>query len=154
MGKQRALAPGQLDSRPAGFTLLELLVTLAVLAVALAVVAPSVGRSTETIRARAEVARFSALLRHTREQAITSRRPHTLVVDPHGHRVTIGVGDEVRERPLPDHLAIEAEPPMSLTIRFAPQGTSTGGAFRVTSGDMRYRVTLDPLTGRVRIERL
>jgi general secretion pathway protein H len=153
MGKQ-PLASAPPDASPAGFTLLELLVTLVVLGVAMAVVAPSVGRSTETIRARADVARFSALLRHTREQAITSRRPHTFVVDPHAHRVSIEAGDEVRERPLPDHLTIQAEPPMGLTIRFAPQGTSSGGAFRVTSGDLRYRVTLDALTGRVRIERL
>ena len=137
-----------------GFTLLELLVTLAVLAVALAVVGPSIGRTTETIRARAEVARFSALLRHTREQAITGRRPHALVVDPAAHRVNIVVDEEVREsRPLPEHLGIEAEPPGSLTVRFEPQGTSNGGIFRVTSGGLDYRVTVDPLTGRVRIER-
>jgi hypothetical protein len=125
-----------------------------VLALALAVVGPSIGRTTETIRARADVARFSALLRHSREQAITGRRPHTVVVDPAAHRVSIVVGDEVREsRPLPDHLDIEAEPPGGLTVRFEPQGTSNGGAFRVTSSGLRYRVTVDPLTGRVRIER-
>jgi general secretion pathway protein H len=137
-----------------GFTLLELLVTLAVLAVALAVVGPSIGRTTDTIRARAEVARFSALLRHTREQAITSRRAHTLVVDLSAHRVNIVAGDEVREsRPLPDHLHIEAEPPAGLAVRFEPQGTSNGGAFRVISAGVRYQVTVDPLTGRVRIAR-
>jgi prepilin-type N-terminal cleavage/methylation domain-containing protein len=137
-----------------GFTLLELVVTLMVLALALAVVGPSIGRSTETIRARTQVARFAALLRHTREQAITSRRPHTLAVDPVAHQVNIVVGDEVREsRPLPDYLGVEAEPPSGLTVRFEPHGTSNGGTFRVTSGDVHYRVTVDPLTGRVRIDR-
>jgi prepilin-type N-terminal cleavage/methylation domain-containing protein len=57
-----------------GFTLLELLATLLVLAVAMAVVVPAVGRTSETLRTRSEVARFAALLRHTREQAITSQR--------------------------------------------------------------------------------
>ena len=137
-----------------GFTLLELLVVLMILALAAAVAGPSIGRTVDTVRARAEVARFSALLRHTREQAITSRRPHALVVDPPAHRVTIMAGEEVREsRSLPDHLDIEAEPPGSLTVRFEPQGTSSGGAFRVTSGHLHYRVTVEPLTGRVRIER-
>jgi prepilin-type N-terminal cleavage/methylation domain-containing protein len=152
MGEQR-----QQRDRPVGgpgFTLLELVVTLMVLALALAVVGPSVGRSTETIRARAQVARFAALLRHTREQAITSRRPHALAVDPAAHQVSILVGDEVREsRPLPEQLAVAAEPPAGLTVRFEPHGTSNGGDFRVTSGDVRYRVTVDPLTGRVRIDR-
>jgi general secretion pathway protein H len=137
-----------------GFTLLELLVTLLVLAVALAVVGPVVGRTSETIRARAEVARFAALLRHTRERAITTQRPHAFVVDPVAHRVAIQVEDEVREtRALPEHLGVEADPPPALTVRFEPQGTSSGGVFRVSSGTVRYRVTVDGLTGRVRTAR-
>jgi prepilin-type N-terminal cleavage/methylation domain-containing protein len=150
MGEQRQRRP--VGGR--GFTLLELVVTLMVLVLALAVVGPSIGRSTDTIRARAQVARFAALLRHTREQAITSRRPHAFAVELHAHRVSIVVDDEVREsRPLPDHLVVDAEPPSGLTVRFEPHGTSNGGDFRVTSGDVRYRVTVDPLTGRVRIDR-
>ncbi len=137
-----------------GFTLLELLVTLMVLALAITIVTPGIGRMSETIRARAEVARFSALLRHAREQAITTRRSHAMVVDPPAHRVTIVSGDEVRvTRTLPEHLTVEAEPPPALTVRFEPHGTSNGGAFRVTSGAARYRVTVDPLTGRVRVAR-
>ena len=57
-----------------GFTLIELIVTLLVVAVAIGLVAPAIGRSTEGVRARAEVAGFSATLRHAREQAITTRQ--------------------------------------------------------------------------------
>jgi type II secretion system protein H len=137
-----------------GFTLLELLATLLVLAVAMAVVVPAVGRTSETLRTRSEVARFAALLRHTREQAITSQRPHAFVVDAAAHRITIQAGDEIREtRALPDFLGVEAEPPPSLTVRFEPQGTSSGGVFRVSSGTIHYRVTVDGITGRVRTAR-
>jgi prepilin-type N-terminal cleavage/methylation domain-containing protein len=45
-----------------GFTLLELIVTIAVLAVAAAVVAPAVGRGGDALKARAEVAGFAAAL--------------------------------------------------------------------------------------------
>jgi prepilin-type N-terminal cleavage/methylation domain-containing protein len=136
------------------FTLLELLATLMVLALALAVVVPAVGRTSQTLRTRAEVAGFAALLRHTREQAITSQRPHAFIVDAIAHRVTIQAGDEVREtRALPEHLGVEAEPPPALTVRFEPQGTSSGGVFRVSSGTIQYRVTVDGLTGRVRTTR-
>jgi len=138
---------------PSGFTLLELVVTLLVLALAVAVVGPTIGRSTETIRTRAEVARFSALLRNAREQAITTRRPHELIIDPTAHRVTLRTGDEVRQtRTLPEHLSIQADPSV-LTVRFEPHGTSSGGAFRVASGTARYLVTVDALTGRVRAAR-
>lgn len=137
-----------------GFTLLELVVTLMVLALALAVVGPTIGRTTDSIRTRADVARFSALLRHAREQAITTRRPHELVIDPAAHRVTLRSGEEVRQtRNLPEHLSVQAEPPPALTVRFEPYGTTSGGAFRVVSGSIRYRVTVDALTGRVRTAR-
>ena len=33
------------------------------------------------------------------------------------------------------------------------QGTSNGGAFLVAARGARYRMTVDPLTGRVRIDR-
>ena len=85
-----------------GFTLVELVVTLLVLALAVGLTLPAIGRGVDALRARAEVARFSAMLRHAREQAITTRRPHAIVVEPGTHRVTILAGDEVREtRALP-----------------------------------------------------
>lgn len=138
-----------------GFTLLELVVTLMILALAAALVMPAVGRGTDAIRTRAEVARFSAMLRHAREQAIATQRPHTVAVDPAAHLVTIRAGaDEVREtRALPAHLSVQAVPPPALSVRFEPHGVSTGGDFRVGAGSIRYRVTVDPLTGRVRAAR-
>ncbi len=139
----------------AGFTLLELVVTLLILALAAALAVPAVGRGADALRARAEVARFAALLRHAREQAIATQTPHALAVDPVARRVTITAGaEEVREtRALPADLTVQAEPPPALTVRFEPQGVSSGGRFRVTAGAARYRVTVDPLTGRVRSER-
>ena len=93
-----------------GFTLLELLVTLFLVALALALVAPALGRTSDTVRARAEVAGFSAVLRHAREQAITTRQAHTVVVDPAAHRLTITTGDDEvrRTRALPTRLVVEA----------------------------------------------
>src|SRR2546426_10377535 len=137
-----------------GFTLIELVVTLLVLAVATAVVTPSIGRSTENLRAKAQVARLTAMLRHAREQAITTRRAHALVVDPAGHRLTIVAGADVTlTRTLPAALTIEAVPPPALTVRFEPYGVSNGGDFRVQSGPVRYRVVVDGLTGRVKVAR-
>jgi prepilin-type N-terminal cleavage/methylation domain-containing protein len=150
MGRRPAVAHPE-----GGFTLLELVVTLLVLALAVGIVLPTVGRSTDAIRGRAEVARFSAMLRHAREQAITTQRPHTFVVDPGTHRIAITAGaDEVREtRALPADLVVQAEPPPALSVRFEPHGVSSGGAFWVTAGTSRYLVTVDALTGRVRAAR-
>ncbi|MBI1962522.1 MAG: GspH/FimT family protein [Candidatus Rokubacteria bacterium] len=135
-----------------GFTLLELLVTLFLVALALALVAPALGRTSDTVRARAEVAGFSAVLRHAREQAITTRQAHTVVVDPAAHRLTITTGDDEvrRTRALPTRLVVEAVSRDALAMRFEPHGASSGGEFRLTSGGITYRVSVDPITGRVR----
>jgi len=148
MGQQ-----SKVDAR--GFTLLELIVTLVVLAVAVGLVAPTIGRSTETLRARAEVAGFSATFRHAREQAITTREPYTVAVNPTNRLVIVTTGeDEVRwTRTLSSRVDIRAETPGSLAVRFEPQGTSSGGEYRLSSGKITYRVTVDPVTGRVRNQR-
>ena len=141
--------------RSRGFTLLELIVTLFVLALAIGLTAPAIGRSAAALRARAEVAGFSAVLRHARERAITTGRAHAVVIDPEARRMSITSGDdEVREsRALPEGLGVEASPPPALTVRFEPQGISNGGDFRLTSGTVAYRVTVDTVTGRVRTAR-
>jgi hypothetical protein len=118
-------------------------------------VAPTIGRSTEALRTRAEVAGFSATFRHAREQAITTRQPYTVVVNPRNHLMTVTTGeDEVRwTRALSNRLEIRAETPGALTVRFEPQGTSSGGEFHLISGKISYRVSVDAVTGRVRNQR-
>jgi general secretion pathway protein H len=143
----------KVDAR--GFTLLELIVTLVVVAVAVALVAPTIGRSTETLRTRAEVAGFSATFRHARERAITTRQQYTVVVNPTNRLVMVTTGeDEVQwTRTLSSRVEIRAETPAALTVHFEPQGTSSGGAFHLTSGKISYRVIVDAVTGRVRNQR-
>jgi general secretion pathway protein H len=135
----------------AGFSLLELVVVLFVLALAVGLVAPAISRSTDAIRLRAEVAGFAAVLRHAREQAITTRRPHTVVVDPVEHQMRMVSGEEVRRtKTIPEQWTVAAVEPSPLAVRFEPQGTSTGGHYRIVAREVAYRVTIDPLTGRVR----
>jgi len=140
-----------------GFTLLEVIVTLFVVALAVGLTVPTIARSSDSIKARAEVARFSAILRHTRERAITARKSHAVVIDPQAHKMTVhegGPDGEVKQtRALPPRLFVEATPPPALTVRFEPQGTSSGGQFRLVSGAITYHVMVDPITGRVKSDR-
>lgn len=150
MGQQREVTAG----RSPGFTLLELILTLFVLALAAGLAAPAIGRTAETIRARADVAAFTALLRHAHERAITTRQRLTVNIEPTEHRLTIAADGTVQEtRALAPRVSIEAAPPPALAVRFEPSGASSGGEFRVASGPARYRVTIDPVTGRVRAQR-
>jgi type II secretion system protein H len=148
---------GEAISNQRGFTLLELIITLVVIALAVGLTVPAIGRSTESLRVRAEVAGFSAMLRHARERAIVTRTPQAIVVDPAAHRVSRRAGGpegEVREtRPLSERITVDANPAPALTVRFEPQGGSSGGDFRLASSGIVYRVTVDALTGRVRSAR-
>ena len=140
---------GEVGAR--GFTLLELIVVLLVMALVAGLTAPTVGRGTEVIRTRAQVAGFSALLRHTREQAISLRKTHTVTIDATEHRVNVLVADAVvQSRALPAQWVIETTPPAALSLRFDPQGTTSGAEYRIVAGSVIYRVAVDALTGRVR----
>jgi prepilin-type N-terminal cleavage/methylation domain-containing protein len=140
--------------RQAGLTLLELLVTLLVLAVVLSVVTPTIGRSIETLRTRAELAGFAAILRHARERAVTTRVAHAVVVEPSARRVTVregGPDGEVREtRVLSERLRFAEGTP---SLGFDPVGSSTGGDFRLVANDGAWRVSVDPVTSRVKVTR-
>ncbi len=135
-----------------GFTLLELVVTLFVIALAVGLVGPAIGRSTEAVRARAEVAGFSAFFRHAREQAIIRRERRRVVVEPAARRLTLFSGESTlrRSRVFPERLVIEPVSVNALNVRFEPEGTSSGGEYRLREGGTAYRVTVDAVTGRVR----
>jgi prepilin-type N-terminal cleavage/methylation domain-containing protein len=145
------VSPGGRAAR--GFTLIELVVTLFVLAVAAALVAPALGRSVDSIRGRTEVSGMAAYLRAAREQAITSGLPLEVRLIPETRTLMILVAgsDEVRSsRGFSTLLAIEPDPPTATGVTFMPQGLSTGALFRILApGNRQYVVAVDALTGRV-----
>jgi general secretion pathway protein H len=152
----KVTAPARGNAR--GFTLLELIVTLAVLALAAAVVTPAIGRGTEALQARAEVAGFAATLRHVRERAITTQRPQRISLDTENRQIVIQAlqtSDEEKEtretRALPARVTIDA--PRGAEITFDARGMASGGDFRLTAAGITYRVTVDRLTGRVKSTR-
>jgi general secretion pathway protein H len=139
-----------------GYTLIEVVAVLLVLALAAGVVAPSVGRSLDSLRARAGVAGVASFLRAAREQAITKDATYEVVVDGEGHALALQVGVVVRAmKRLPPALRIEVDGGMPPTIAFYPQGRSSGGHLRIAApGPTLYLVTVEPMTGRVATRRV
>jgi prepilin-type N-terminal cleavage/methylation domain-containing protein len=142
-----------------GYTLIEVVVVLAVLAVAAAVVGPAVGRAANGVKARAEVAAVAGFLRSAREQAVTRQRPYEVVLEPEARALVLrGTGREAdgsvqASRYLSPRLRMAAEPASARQVTFLPQGMSSGARFRIDApGRRAYLVTVDALTGRVRTE--
>jgi general secretion pathway protein H len=141
------------NRRARGFTLIELAVVLLIVGLALGLVGPSIGRATDTIRARADVAAVAAFLRHAREQAIAKREVHRVQVDPDGQGLLLTSGDSETvkaSREVRSSTRLAREPRDASAVTFLPEGRSSGGAFLVEgAGRLLYRVRVDPLSGRV-----
>jgi Tfp pilus assembly protein FimT len=124
-----------------------------VLAISAALVAPSVSRGLDGLRTRAEVSGFVGFLRAAREQAVTHGLTQEVRLDPDTLTLVItaeGSSAVLASRSFSHLLRIEADPPTTRSVRFQPQGLSSGGKFYILApGERRYLVTVDPLTGRV-----
>jgi Tfp pilus assembly protein FimT len=138
---------------------MELVVVLAVLAIAAAVVAPGVGRTADSVRARAEVGAVAAFLRSAREHAVTRRQAMEVRVDDETHSLVMrrtghtGEAAVQATRAVSSLLRIAADPPPP-RVTFLPHGMSTGARFAIaTPGPRAYVITVDALTGRVSTER-
>ena len=151
------MTPGQ-GMRARGFTLVELIVVLFIIALVAAVSLPTVGRGVDALQLRAEVATFSTFLRYAREQAITRREAQEVTINADAHLLILraaGAEKSRATRRLSPRISISAESPTGLSIMFSPGGVSSGGSFRLVGPDGRaYRVSVNPLTGRVSNARL
>lgn len=140
--------------RARGFTLVELMVALAIAAVAIAVVPPSLQRLREGMAYRDTVRSVVTGLRAAREQALVEGRETRFYVDLAGRRF----GPDPRAlRALPEPLqmhvvvaGIEMREQRLAAIRFLPQGGATGGSVDVLRpGAGGVRITVDWLSAAV-----
>lgn len=139
---------------------MELVVVLAVLAIAAAVVGPGVGRTVDGARARAEVGAVAAFLRSAREQAVSRQQALEVRVDDENRVLVMRRAGQPGEtamhaaRAFSPLLRIAADPPPP-RVTFLPHGMSTGARFAITApGARAYVITVDALTGRVSTSRL
>ena len=139
-----------------GFTLIELVVTLFVLALAVGVAAPSIARGVDTVRTRAEAGGVATFLRAAREKAIIHNQSYEVRVRPAEGLVELRTGDAVSAtKRLAAGVRVTADPPSAGTITFLPQGLTNGGRLRVEMpGRQGYLITVNALTGRVSTQRL
>ncbi|MBN9509897.1 MAG: prepilin-type N-terminal cleavage/methylation domain-containing protein [Alphaproteobacteria bacterium] len=131
----------------AGFTLLEILVVLAVLGLMAALVAARESGRRPALEARAAALTVAQALRTARGRAIASDRSVLVSVNPERRSLRVG---EDRPLLLGPSLTVTLVG-VSGTIRFAADGSSSGGAIDLRDGAQHVLVGVDWLTGRVSV---
>lgn len=139
--------------RRAGFTLLELLLVLAILGMAAAITVPSVSGTMETARFRQGAAEVRATLALARALAASSGKIREVRFDP--QKGEYGIAGHGGVRRLPEGirlLSVErwgaAAEGDGASLRFFPDGSADEAKVVVgDSGEGRIAVRVDPLTG-------
>ena len=136
----RVSGPHQIRTRAhrSGFTLVELILVMALLAIVMALSAPALSRSMRERHLADEAARFLALTEYARNEAISQAIPLIVWIDPAAGRFGVEVksgftGDEQRVR----EFALDADIHFELLennakraivelVEFAPDGVPEG----------------------------
>lgn len=138
--------------RRAGFTFVELIVVMVILAVVAALVAPSFSRTIASARLRSAASDVRTSLARGRALAVAAAKERTVAFDL--SRGEFGVDNEA-VRLLPGTIRLGAVLPGeerqergSVRVRFFPDGSGDEAEISVTAEDGgTLRVTVDPLTG-------
>lgn len=123
-----------MTTRSAGFTLLELLVVVAVLALAATLIVPRLSTATGASAFAAATDRAMSELRLARGSAIQKQREQFVTAA----RLSELTGVDVAMTPADG-------------IRFSPDGSGTGGRVHLLAGDRQVHIAVDWLTGRAQI---
>jgi general secretion pathway protein H len=139
----------------AGFTLLEALVVLAILGLAMALTLPSLRRPPDKLRLEAATRTLMSALRFSRAEAIA--RNNDVIVTMHVDRRSLksSTGSVVQiDQDISVEMIFAAERRRSAagSIRFFPDGTSSGGEIILGLDKRRARILVNWLTGEARVD--
>ena len=139
-----------------GFTLLEMVCVLAIIAMLAAVLLPLIPRQTSRSRLQAYALETATLLKADRNAAIRNKLDVATLVDAGSRSIRSGAtADMIR---IPDDVRFDALLPQTCnrraalsTISFFASGMSCRGAIALTRLDAGYEIRVNWLTGRIEI---
>src|SRR5437870_1284568 len=150
------MKPPRTTTGERGVTLLELLVVLMLMALIAGIAIPTFGGGVSSTDLKSAAREVAAGLRFARDQAIAQRAESLLELNLQGR--TFRVPPDPRTHRLPERLELKLYTAQRDlvdekigAIRFFPDGGSNGGRVTLASGERKYDVDVDWLTGRVSI---
>ena len=139
-----------------GFTLLEMVCVIAIVAMLAAVLLPFFPHNTSRARLQAYALETASLLKADRNTAIRRGADVSTLVDAPSRVIRSGATTQLIR--IPDDVRFEALLPQTCrrraalsTISFFGDGMSCGGAIALTRLDSSYEIRVNWLTGRVEI---
>ena len=140
-----------------GILLLDMALALAILLLLFAIVWPTLGRSTTSLRQSAMALEIATVLRSDRTTAGIIGRPTSTRIDLNNRAVTGANGRRVE---IADDIALDvvtgrgcSVAARQFVIVFSPDGSSCGGAIVLRKGRVAYVVRFNRLSGMIDIVR-
>jgi general secretion pathway protein H len=144
----------RIDER--GFTLLEMVCVIALIAMIAAVLLPFLPRHTSRSRLQAYALEAATLLKADRNTAIRRRADVSTLVDAPSRAIRSGATSQIVR--IPDDVRFDALLPQTCrqraalsTISFFADGMSCGGSIALSRLDTAYEIRVNWLTGRIEI---
>ena len=143
--------------RAAGFTLIELVAVILIIAIATGLAAVTMTGGLDGMRLRSASSDIAAQLRYTRVQAIATGQRKDFTIDPHAHAWEAPKnhhGKVAKQLGIEFYGAREVQPSANEGgIAFFPDGASTGGRIRLRAKNAVSDIDVAWLTGEVRVRR-
>jgi general secretion pathway protein H len=143
--------------RQHGYTLIELLAVLVLVAAIVALGAATITRKLPGQRLQQSARELVAQLRYTRAQAIATGQPQVFMIDANSREWRAG---EKRSGTLSKDISIvatgarnEQQRPGVAAVRFFPEGAATGGRIVLRNQRAAWQVDVQWLTGEVSLAR-
>ena len=146
-----------------GFSLLEMLLVLALIAVASLLAVAAFGGGMQGMKLRAGARDLAAQMRYARAVAISSRQPQDVLIDPQarhwegakGRSGDLPEGGEIVFTGARAALFERGQPEDGKgAVRFFADGAATGGRVRLLANGGGWDVDVAWLTGEVRVSRV
>jgi general secretion pathway protein H len=144
------------DSSQTGFSLLEMVCVIALIAIVAAVSLPAAPRQTSRSRLQAYALETATLLKADRDAAIRGRADVATLVDARSRAIRSGATSQIVR--IPDDVRFDAllpetcrQQPTLSTISFFGDGMSCGGTIAIARFDTTYEIRVNWLTGRIEI---
>lgn len=141
-------------SREAGFSLLEIMAVMALIALASALVMPQLRNSRQSLRLRTVAVEIASNLKMARAEAMKTNIDSVFILDT--SKRSYAAAGTVAPKQIPRDIVVsfesqaaESDGPSRAGFRFRPDGTASGGSIKLQAGASVLAISIDWLSGAV-----